>query len=93
MKNIISIILTVLFVVSTIALCVYGSHIRMNETYTTFATAINENEVVTDDGNIWAVEDTLEEKGIYKVTFKVNRVRDPYDDEILAIEFVKMDKE
>ena len=93
MKNIISIILTVLFVVSTIALCVYGSHIKMNEKYMVFATAINDHEVVTDDNNIWAVEDTLVEKGIYRVTFKVNRVRDPYDDEILEIEFVEMNKE
>jgi hypothetical protein len=58
-------------------------------TYTVIAIAINDNEVVTDDGNIWAVEDTLVVNGFYKVTFNAKKIRNPYDDEIIAIKLIK----
>ena len=68
-------------------ICVFS--VSNDHTYTTLATAINENEVVTDNGNIWAVEDALVINGIYKVTFDAKQIRNPYDDEIIEIKLIK----
>lgn len=68
-------------------ICVFS--VSNDCTYTVLATAINENEVVTDNGNIWAVKDTLVINGIYKVTFNTKRIKNPYDDEIIEIKLIE----
>ena len=50
------------------------------------ATAISENELMTADGNIWAVYDELDEGAEYRVTFNNNGTENLYDDVIIRVE-------
>ena len=49
------------------------------------AIAISSNELMTNDGNIWAVYDELEVDREYTVIFSNNNTESIYDDIIISV--------
>ena len=73
-------------IVMIIIICVLGIiNCHNSNVYKVSAIAINEHEIITNDGNIWGVDDKLTVNNKYIVKFKKNNIENIYDDEIIDI--------
>lgn len=80
-------ILIIIFIFSIFFFPVMG--VDFDNSYEIMATAINEHEIVTNDGHIWMIKNTLIINGIYRVTFSTKSIKNPYDDKIIKIILVQ----
>ena len=81
--NIITLVIIAVYFLTCAILLTARVLTHYNNYYNEIATAINSHEIITNDGNIWAVEDELTVNHYYEITFKVIDLENMYNDEIV----------